>query len=81
MVHGQVYRATRREAAEHKLFLLPEEPLRNACVPQMSVAENIGFRGFDRHPMVRAKCMMNRKAIRGFAQELITRFSVKTYSH
>ncbi len=80
VVHGEVYRATRREAAEHKLFLLPEEPLRNACVPQMSVAENIGFRGFDRPPMTRAKCLMNRKAIRGFAQELITRFAVKTRS-
>jgi ABC-type uncharacterized transport system ATPase subunit len=80
LVHGEVYRATRQEATAHKVFLLPEEPLRNACVPQMSVAENIGFRGFDRHPMIRARCLMNRKAIRAFAQELITRFSVKTRS-
>jgi simple sugar transport system ATP-binding protein len=80
IVHGKAYRATRQEATEHKVFLLPEEPLRNACVPQMSVAENIGFRGFDRPPMARAKWMVNRKAIRGFAQELITRFSVKTRS-
>jgi simple sugar transport system ATP-binding protein len=60
--------------------LLPEEPLRNGCVPQMSVAENIAFRSFDRSPMARAKCMINRKAIRHFAQGLITRFSVKTRS-
>jgi general nucleoside transport system ATP-binding protein len=80
IVHDAVYRSTRQEATDHKVFLLPEEPLRNACVPQMSVAENIGFRGFDRPPMVRLNWLMNRKAIRGFAQELITRFSVKTRS-
>jgi simple sugar transport system ATP-binding protein len=80
VVHGKVYKATRQEATDHKLFLLPEEPLRNACVPQMSVAENIGFRGFDRAPMARANVLVNRKAIRGFAQELIHRFSVKTRS-
>jgi simple sugar transport system ATP-binding protein len=79
-IHGEVYQSTRQEATEHKVFLLPEEPLRNACVPQMSVAENIGFRGFDRPPLSRAKCLIHRKAIRGFAQELITRFSVKTRS-
>jgi simple sugar transport system ATP-binding protein len=80
MVHGEPYKATRKEATRHKVFLLPEEPLRNACVPQMSVAENMGFRGFDRHPMVRAKCLMHRKSIRSFAEELIARFNVKTRS-
>jgi len=79
-VHDQMYGATRREAFEHKVFLLPEEPLRNGCVPQMSVGENIGFRSFDRPPLTRAKILVNRSAIRCFARELITRFSVKTRS-
>ena len=30
-----------------RAFSLPEEPLRNACVPGMSVAENIALRSFD----------------------------------
>ena len=47
-VHGQPYWGTRAEAFGHQVFLLPEEPLRNGCVPQMSVAENIAFRSFDR---------------------------------
>jgi general nucleoside transport system ATP-binding protein len=29
---------------------LPEEPLRNACVGAMSVADNIGLRSFDVPP-------------------------------
>ena len=30
--------------------MLPEEPLRNACVPRMSVADNMAFRRFDQPP-------------------------------
>ena len=70
LVHGQPYRATRKEAFDHKVFLLPEEPLRNGSVPQMSVAENLALRNFDRPPMTRAKCLVSRKAIRRNAQDL-----------
>ena len=41
---GEPYRATRGEIRRHRVFSLPEEPLRNACVPGMSVAENMAFR-------------------------------------
>ena len=34
-----------------KVFGLPEEPLKNATVPRMSVAENIAFRTFDKPPI------------------------------
>jgi len=44
------------------------------------VAENMAFRNFDRPPMAQGKCMVSRKAMRGFAQGLIRRFSVKTRS-
>lgn len=80
LVHNENYRASREEAFTHKVFLLPEEPLRNACVAQMSVAENIAFRNFDQPPATRAGCFVSRKAIRGAASELISRFSVKTRS-
>jgi len=80
LVHKENYRARRFEASKHQVFLLPEEPLRNACVPQMSVAENIAFRTFDRPPMTRGRVFLSRKAIRNFAQGMITRFSVKTRS-
>ena len=50
-VDGQRLPARRaREMRALKVRCLPEEPLRNACVGTMSVAENIGFRRFDRPP-------------------------------
>jgi simple sugar transport system ATP-binding protein len=79
-VHGDTFHSTRAEAFAHKVFLLPEEPLRNACVPQMSVAENIAFRNFDRPPITRAGCLVSRKAIRAAGRDLIARFAVKTRS-
>ena len=42
-------RAARRDAAP-QVSLLPEEPLRNACIPRMSVADNMAFRRFDQPP-------------------------------
>ncbi len=47
VVQGETYRATRQEARRHAIRYLPEEPLRNASAPHMSVAENIAFRSFD----------------------------------
>ncbi|SFI23019.1 ABC transporter ATP-binding protein [Albimonas pacifica] len=46
-VHGVPYHATREEQRRLKVRYLPEEPLKNACAPKMSVAENISFRSFD----------------------------------
>jgi simple sugar transport system ATP-binding protein len=50
-VHGAPYTATRSEMREHKLYSLPEEPLKNACVPGMSVADNMALRNFDVAPL------------------------------
>jgi simple sugar transport system ATP-binding protein len=52
LVDGAPFAATRRAMAEHRIALLPEEPLRNACVAEMSVAENLALRSFDQPPMV-----------------------------
>src|SRR5262249_14768483 len=49
-IHGERYFATRDEMRRHKLSLLPEEPLKNACVARMSVADNLAFREFDEAP-------------------------------
>jgi simple sugar transport system ATP-binding protein len=42
--------ATAAEMIRHKIACLPEEPLRNACVAEMSVAENMALRSFDQPP-------------------------------
>ena len=50
LVEGEPYDRTRAAAQRLGVYCLPEEPLRNACVGQMSVAENLAFRRFDRRP-------------------------------
>jgi general nucleoside transport system ATP-binding protein len=76
-VNGEVYAATRAEMFTHKVFALPEEPLKNACVPHMSVAENMALRTFDRPPQAKG-FMLILSAIRQMAHGLIQQFSVKT---
>jgi simple sugar transport system ATP-binding protein len=53
-ISGERYRGRRAEIARHAVGSLPEEPLRNACVAAMSVAENLALREFDRPPIARA---------------------------
>ena len=79
-VNGAPYTATREEMARHQVYALPEEPLRNACVPNMSVAENMALRTFDRPPQAKWNWLLLLKAIRQSAQSLIQTFSVKTPS-
>lgn len=50
-VRGEPYAATRAENHRLKVRSLPEEPLRNACVASLSVAENMALRDFDLPPL------------------------------
>lgn len=79
-VNGELYAATRAEMFRHGVYSLPEEPLRNACVPNMSVAENMALRTFDREPQAKWSLWLILKNIRRAAQDLISTFSVKTPS-
>ncbi|MEM9908758.1 MAG: ABC transporter ATP-binding protein, partial [Cyanobacteria bacterium P01_D01_bin.44] len=79
-VNGETYAATRKEMFRHQVYALPEEPLRNACVPTMSVAENMALRTFDRPPQAKWQWLLILKAIRQMAQGLVQTFSVKTPS-
>ncbi|MEO0644867.1 MAG: ABC transporter ATP-binding protein [Cyanobacteria bacterium J06650_10] len=79
-VNGETYSATREEMFRHQVYALPEEPLRNACVPTMSVAENMALRTFDRTPQAKWNWLLLLKAIRRSAQGLVRTFSVKTPS-
>jgi simple sugar transport system ATP-binding protein len=49
-VMGEPYRATRSDNYRLKVRSLPEEPLHNACVGALSVAENMALRDFDQPP-------------------------------
>ena len=77
-VGGDVYHASREEMRRHKMSLLPEEPLKNACVAGMSVADNIAFREFDRAPFASGGWWLNRAAFRQDAEKKIAQYKIKT---
>jgi simple sugar transport system ATP-binding protein len=79
-VNGAVFSMTRLEMFEHQVFILPEEPLRNACAPQMSVSENLALRTFDRAPQSRGRWFLSSRAIREHGRHWIERFKIKTPS-
>jgi simple sugar transport system ATP-binding protein len=80
LVHGEVYHAYRTEMREDHVSLLPEEPLRNASVPKLSVAENILLRDFDQPPYAAGGWWLRPATIRAAALKLIQRYQVKTAS-
>jgi ABC-type uncharacterized transport system ATPase subunit len=76
-VAGEAFRATRAQNRALRVRSLPEEPLRNACVASMSVADNIGLRSFDEPPYAHGG-WRRRAALRARARDLIARFRVRT---
>ena len=79
-VMGEAYHATREENRRLKVRSLPEEPLRNACVGDLSVAENMALRDFDQPPLANPKLggLLNFPAWRSRAREWIAEYGVKT---
>ena len=77
LVGGEPFHARRAEIRRHGVFSLTEEPLRNACVPGMSVAENMTVRNFDRPPQSSGP-WLRRGALRAQAERWISAFGVKT---
>ena len=76
-VGGEAFRATREQNRRLKVRSLPEEPLRNACVAELSVADNIGLRSFDAPPASRLG-WLRASRLRDRARRLIAEFGVKT---
>jgi general nucleoside transport system ATP-binding protein len=79
-VKGVPYDASRTEARDLSVRVIPEEPLRNACAPRMTVAENISFRTFDLSKDGKPVSWISEGAIRAFANRLVEQFKVKTAS-
>ena len=77
LVGGESFHAMRAEMRRHRVFSLPEELLRNACVSGMSVAENMGLRNFDRPPQSSGP-WLKRGALRAQAERWISAFGVTT---
>lgn len=76
-VQGEPYAARREENHRLKVRSLPEEPLRSACVGDLSVAQNMALRDFDRPPL----CAGGRLRFgewRRRAREWIADYGIKT---
>jgi simple sugar transport system ATP-binding protein len=79
-VGGKPYRPTRSDMREQRVRLLPEAPLKNACVGTMSVAENIGFRSYDVSPCTQLGVFVRMGAVRSRARAAIREYGIKTPS-
>jgi ABC-type uncharacterized transport system ATPase subunit len=79
-ISGEDFMPDRPSMARFKVFGLPEEPLKNATVPSMSVAENMAFRSFDKPPITSLGWWLSTAPMRKKAQDLIARYHVKTPS-
>jgi general nucleoside transport system ATP-binding protein len=76
-IAGEPYHAAREEMTRLRVFAIPEEPLRNACVAGMSVAANLALRDFDRAPLCRNGWRLDKRAMRERAAHLILDFNVR----
>lgn len=78
-VNAEPFHATRSEARNKKVRYVPEEPLRNASAPQMSVLNNLMFRNFD-NKADGFGLWLNKSKMASRAAELVDAFNVKTAS-
>lgn len=76
-IQAQNFSPKRNSFDRYKVFGLPEEPLKNATVPRMSVAENLAFRAFDKAPVAKFGWWMSPGPLRKRAEELIAQYRVK----
>ncbi len=77
LVKGEPYAARREENHRLNVRSLPEEPLRNACVGDLSVAENMALRDFDRPPLSQ-RGRLRFGQWRSRAREWIISYGIKT---
>jgi simple sugar transport system ATP-binding protein len=79
-VSGHPYRGTRMDMNRHGVRCLPDEPLANACVPGMTVAENMALRRFDRPPLARFPRLVRHGRVRHEARTGIQEYGIRTPS-
>ena len=80
LVNGEAFRGTRRQQRAHGVRFLPEEPLANACAPDLSLAENLSLREFDVDARGRPAFLVDRGALKARARRLVDAFGVRAGS-
>ena len=79
-VHGAAFTPTRAANTRLHMACLPEEPLRNACVAEMSVAGNLALRGYHAAPLARLGWWLRGGAVKRHAQAAIAAYQIKAGS-
>ena len=77
-INGKHFSPKRKQMRECGFFCLPEEPLRNAGVPEMSLADNLALRSFDQKPFSVFGFLLNRSKIKRNAKDKIAEYKVRT---
>jgi simple sugar transport system ATP-binding protein len=79
-VSGADYRATRERMRARRVRCLPEEPLRSASVPTMSVAENMALRVFDEPGYAVLGWFVLKAMVDATAVQLVDEYAIRTPS-
>jgi simple sugar transport system ATP-binding protein len=80
VVAGSTYDASREQAQARHVRVLPEEPLRNGCVPRMSVTDNLNLRSFDRAADGSRRRWLDRAGMTARAKRMIAGYGVRAPS-
>ena len=79
-VGGIPYDATREQAQARHVRVLPEEPLRNGCVPNMTVVDNLALRSFDRDAAGTQRGWLDLAGMAARAREMIAAYGIRAPS-
>jgi ABC-type uncharacterized transport system ATPase subunit len=79
-VGGGPWNGQRAQIRARRVRVVPEVPLDNACVPAMSVSENLALRDYDLPPIRRPGGLISRGALKARAERLIREFAIKAPS-
>jgi general nucleoside transport system ATP-binding protein len=79
-VSGADFAPTREQLRLRRVRCLPEEPLRNACVATMSVAENMALRSFDEPRYAFLRVFVSTKKINDTALQLVSAYGIRAPS-
>jgi ABC-type uncharacterized transport system ATPase subunit len=80
LVDGTPYDASREQSQARDVRVLPEEPLRNGCVPPMTVVDNLNLRSFDLGPGKTRRSWLDRTGMATRARDMITAYGIRTPS-
>ena len=80
LVDGQPYAASRLDSQAHRVRVLPEEPLRNGCVPPMTVVDNLNLRAFDQSAEGTPRRWLDRDGMAKRARSMIAAYGIRAPS-